>query len=338
MDKISVIVPVYNMELHLRECINSLINQTYKNIEVILVDDGSTDSSGKICDEYAELDLRIKVFHIKNSGPSKARNYALEKITGDYVIFLDSDDWLEKETLQECYDAIEKNNDDMVLFNMCDFTEEQVQEHHVLQGTLRRFVGKDTEYIKDILLTKKGEGTSGTVGVTGTACKLYRKQVIENCMFPEEFKLGEDTCFFAQVLENVTSLVYVDKVFYHRRVVSNSLSNSYIQEDRLKYVNWLLKFYKEKESEELFNQFCFTNYILVALKLMQNNEIAFRKKRKIILDFLDGIEWEYNFANVEMQCENRNMRMIQNLLKKKKLFLVWLVFKISQLKSWSIKI
>lgn len=332
MEKISVIVPVYNMELHLRECIESLINQTYKNIEVLLVDDGSIDSSGKICDEYAKVDLRVKVYHIKNSGPAKARNYALKKITGDYVIFLDSDDWLEKETLQECYDAIELYKDDMILFNLCDFIGDKVQEHHVLRGEIRHFKGNEIEYIKDMLLTKRGEGESGTVAITGIACKMYRKQVIENCVFPEEFKIGEDACFLAQVLENVKSLLYIDKVFYHRRIVAGSLSNGYKGElGRGKYVNWLVNFYKGKKSDELFNQFCFINYILVAFRIMQDNEIGFKRKRKIILEFLDGIEWNYNFMNVEIQTKNRNMRVIQQLLKKKKLFLVWAVFKLRSL-------
>lgn len=95
--KISVIIPVYNVEKYLRQCVDSIINQTYKNIEIILIDDGSTDSCPVICDEYAVKDDRIKVIHKKNAGVSAARNDGLKEITGDYVTYVDSDDWLDLE-------------------------------------------------------------------------------------------------------------------------------------------------------------------------------------------------------------------------------------------------
>ena len=97
---ISVIIPVYNVEEYLHECVDSVINQTYKNLQIILVDDGSTDSSGKICDEYAENDKRITVVHQKNGGLSVARNTGLSNAHGDYVYFLDSDDYIKKMRLK----------------------------------------------------------------------------------------------------------------------------------------------------------------------------------------------------------------------------------------------
>ena len=89
---ISVIVPVYNAEKYLRECLDSIVNQTYKNIEIILVDDGSTDGSGAICDEYADKDVRIKVYHIPNGGASNDRNLGIDNADGEYLMFVDSDD------------------------------------------------------------------------------------------------------------------------------------------------------------------------------------------------------------------------------------------------------
>ena len=93
---ISIIVPVYNVEEYLKECIDSIINQTYKRIEIILVDDGSTDKSGKICDDYAKIDKRIKVVHKENGGLSDARNVGISVSSGKYIAFVDSDDWVEK--------------------------------------------------------------------------------------------------------------------------------------------------------------------------------------------------------------------------------------------------
>ena len=111
---VSVIIPVYNVEIYLRECVDSVINQTYKNLEIILVNDGSTDSSGRICDEYAGLDNRVKVIHRQNGGPSKTRNAGLKKATGKYIYFLDSDDYIENDTFAILVDTAETLNADLL--------------------------------------------------------------------------------------------------------------------------------------------------------------------------------------------------------------------------------
>lgn len=122
--KISVIVPIYNVEKYIEKCINSIINQTYKDLEIILVDDGSTDSSGKICDEYAKKDKRIKVIHKKNGGVSSSRNIALTIANGDYITWIDSDDWIEKDTYSKLADIILKNKADIIQFRLPNSTRE----------------------------------------------------------------------------------------------------------------------------------------------------------------------------------------------------------------------
>ena len=96
MPKISVIVPVYNVEPYLRLCVNSILNQTFTDFELLLIDDGSTDYSGEICDEYASMDSRVKVFHTTNRGVSAARNLGINKASAEWITFVDSDDWMEK--------------------------------------------------------------------------------------------------------------------------------------------------------------------------------------------------------------------------------------------------
>lgn len=120
---ISVIIPVYNVEQYLCECVDSVINQTYKNLEIILVDDGSTDSSGKICDDYAEKDTRITVIHQKNGGLSEARNTGLSESDGKYIYFLDSDDYIAPDTLETLIVIAEKDNSDIVFFDAISFTD-----------------------------------------------------------------------------------------------------------------------------------------------------------------------------------------------------------------------
>lgn len=113
---LSVIIPVYNVEPYIRECVDSIINQTYKNLEIVLVDDGSPDNCGAICDEYAAKDSRVKVIHQKNQRLGAARNNGRKIATGDYITFVDSDDWLHLETVKWCMDAIEEYELDVIYF------------------------------------------------------------------------------------------------------------------------------------------------------------------------------------------------------------------------------
>lgn len=114
MDKISVIVPIYNVEKYLNKCIDSIVNQTYKNLEIILIDDGSTDGSGDICDEYAGRDMRIKVFHQENKGVVAARKVGIKNATGEYIGFVDGDDYIDSNMFAELYHLINKKEADIV--------------------------------------------------------------------------------------------------------------------------------------------------------------------------------------------------------------------------------
>ena len=115
MQKISIIIPVYNVEKYIRKCVDSILSQTYKNLEIILVDDGSLDNCGKICDQYAKIDNRVVVIHKQNGGLSSARNIGIEKATGEYLMFVDSDDSLEKIACESLINITNKTNADIVL-------------------------------------------------------------------------------------------------------------------------------------------------------------------------------------------------------------------------------
>ena len=148
MVQISVIIPVYNAERYLSACLDSVIEQSYKNLDIILIDDGSTDNSGKICDEYSIKDKRIKVIHKKNEGVSVARNTGLDVATGKWISFVDSDDIIETDLYQNIISELEKNNPDLFIFNfytnneknMLYSREEIIQDREIINNIKEKII------------------------------------------------------------------------------------------------------------------------------------------------------------------------------------------------------
>lgn len=212
---ISVIVPVYNVEQYINECINSIIDQNYKNLEIILVDDGSTDNSGKICDEYALKDLRIKVYHKKNGGLSDARNYGLQFTTGDYILFIDSDDFLDLNMINVLVENAIVNEVDI---SICGFSKYYGFNNIVrCQSTLLNIKIEDLrriEYLYDF--------THYGVGVWN---KLFKKELFQSIIFPIG-KFSEDYFVMYKVFYEAKSVFYTSQALYFYRQRKNSITKS----------------------------------------------------------------------------------------------------------------
>lgn len=194
----SIIVPVYNVEVYLPRCLDSILNQTYEEFECIVVDDGSHDSSGNICDEYANRDARIKVIHQQNFGLGAARNKGLAIASGDYICFCDSDDWIEKDLFYELSKTIEKNNPDVVIYGFA----------HVLHNEKNFNVYHKDEInrIKDNVLTNEW---------TCAACnKCFRKSFLDGKQFPVGV-LYEDAAFIPQLVYQAEKIEVIEKYFYN---------------------------------------------------------------------------------------------------------------------------
>lgn len=206
---ISVVVPVYNVERYLSRCLDSLIHQTYENIEVLLVDDGSIDSSGKIADEYAKEDSRVRVFHISNSGVSGARNFALDNMTGEYVTFVDSDDWLETDWIENAFYSLKKAN--VMLYiggyvKSYSDSEDRITHQYLPRSILTRYECMREMYTKSI------DKTSFAWEVCG---KLFHKKLWENVRFDTNISVQEDGLAFWHVLQLVADVLYVPVYNYH---------------------------------------------------------------------------------------------------------------------------
>lgn len=213
-ERISVVVPVYNVEQYLEKCVNSIINQTYRNLEIILVDDGATDTSGRLCDELAKIDSRIKVYHKENGGLSDARNYGVERATGDYIGFVDSDDFIDSEMYEKLYIAIKKEDVDVAECNLKIIYPDRVE----------LFTEKDyynvcskQEYLEEYLKIEN---------IFGSACvRLIKSDIAKKIKFPIG-KLYEDTYYAYDLIEKVDRYVIMNNPYYNYFMRENSITNA----------------------------------------------------------------------------------------------------------------
>lgn len=212
----SIIVPVYNKEDYLYECIDSLLVQTYTDFELILIDDGSTDRSGIICDEYAKKDLRIKVFHTCNQGVSMARNQGLSVACGMYINFVDSDDWVASDYLEKYVEARVDYNYDLVYTEMVRVSKCEVQD--IIP--LKEFSAKSNGDLSEAFVYLLDNGEFGF-----TCNKSFKREIITSnaVSFHKEFRMFEDAIFTSTYCLYINSIRLIPSAVYFYRSVENSL-------------------------------------------------------------------------------------------------------------------
>ena len=222
---ISIIVPIYNTEKYLHQCLDSILNQTYTNFEVLLVNDGSTDSSGIICQEYVENDSRFRYFEKNNGGVSSARNLGLERSGGAYITFIDSDDWVEPNYLDVLYTALKENDTDVAISTYKRFAQDGV-------FYLRSYSREDDEFLnigtrsRDSfleILPRLGELDHSFYSISS---KLIKRKIIGNLLFDEQISYAEDLNFFFHLYLGVESVVYVRDYTYVYRTHDASTSQN----------------------------------------------------------------------------------------------------------------
>ena len=211
---VSILVPVYNVEIFLPDCLRSVINQTYSNLQIIVIDDGSKDSSWEIMNDFANKDSRIEIYHQNNQGVAATRNLLLEKANGEYYLFVDSDDWLESNTISYCLDKILDLNVDFLYFNQtnCMTIDQESSiklflEHKVFRGMLWN--------------------------------KFIKADFFNKCFFDERISYGEDALVIWHILQKINKVAFINKQFYNYRSHSNNLSNSTFNEKKFSaYYVW----------------------------------------------------------------------------------------------------
>jgi glycosyltransferase involved in cell wall biosynthesis len=263
---VSVIVPIYNTEKFLSECLYSIINQTYKNIEIICIDDGSNDGSSKIIEKFLSFDQRIRCISQRNMGLSSARNVGIKNSNGSFIMFVDSDDVLDINAIEIGLFNITTTNSDILVFGAVPFPKEQSEHYTVLSNMLKssfkEYTGK--EIFEQAIFKEKNLQLF-------VWNKLYRKELFGNdVLFPEYIKFGEDRCFMFNIIQYSNKITFIgDDLYFYRQNRKNSLTN----------------FYKNKPYERALCKINLSNYIF---KCWISNEkhITSQIANKLLIDYL----------------------------------------------------
>jgi len=285
-DKISIIVPIYKVEQYLERCITSITAQTYKDVEIILVDDGSPDNCGKICDTYAKADKRIKVIHKSNGGLSDARNVGIDNSTGEYIIFIDSDDWIDIDMVQVLYNVIKKYDADIAECSYRNHYPEFIKEETSCNGEV---IIADPIFALECMLDWKYYKTNAWN-------KLYKRSVIGDIRYPKG-RIHEDEFTTYKYFYRAKKLVYVDvsKYNYDRSRV-DSITGEKFREDNLDAC-WAfrerLDFFEKNNLKMLEKKMC-DNYCWLVLDLAYKcylNKITGPKVQLLIAQVKKDIDY-----------------------------------------------
>ncbi|HZJ78542.1 MAG TPA: glycosyltransferase [Clostridia bacterium] len=279
MIKVSFIVPVYKVEEYIRECIDSILNQTLQEFEVILVDDGSPDNCPEICDEYAKKDERIKVIHKENGGLSQARNFGMRAAQGEYIIFVDSDDYLLKDFAKRLYDAIVEYDADIVQcgYTECTQTGEEIKKVKTLLPLNTVIEGKK--------ICEQFEQMHIKLFAIYCWRNIYKKDFLlgNDIFFNENVKIGEDAVFNTQAFLLAKRIAAIESVSYFYRLREESIMREKFKSDYCKKLNYQwskkreeYKKYCESPSPLYYNdiaRYCLVTLLPTMLKNIYKNDV-----------------------------------------------------------------
>lgn len=291
---VSIIIPVYNVEKYIRKCLDSVCGQSYRNLEIIIVDDGSSDLSGEICEEYQKKDVRIRIIHKKNEGQSVARNIGLEQAKGDFVMFVDSDDWIAEDMVAYLYENLQERTADLAI---CGF-------YSVIGETEKKFAAEE-----DILLSRE-EALKELVDNEGKIenyvwVQMWRRDLTHDIRFPVG-RIFEDMFVTYQVIEKAEHILLLKdaKYYYNHREGSTMMKKS-------EEVNLMRCFAHEERYKELGER-----YPELRADLLRQYFYAYRKMvRETIKEKVSELDIRRSFfyEHAESMRENTRLKTIEKM-------------------------
>ena len=249
MELVSMIIPVYGVEAYLEECLDTVLDQTYKNLEIILVDDESKDRCPEICDQYVQKDVRIKVIHQKNGGAANARNHGLDIATGEYICFIDSDDKIELDYVEKLLDAIKENQADIAVCSFKQWYKEHTENSTGFEN--KEYSSKD--YIRKFL-------SDWTCGLIWN--KMFHKKTLEGVRFEEGHKIDDEFFTYQTILKAEKVIIFDEPLYWYRMrksgvMLSGTQYQAQMLRDRLSYMTkryeMVVAKYPDLKAEYLYN-------------------------------------------------------------------------------------
>ncbi len=343
--QVSIIVPVYNVENYIERCLNSLVNQTFKDIEIITINDGSTDKSLELLNKYAKEDIRISVIDLGDEGVSYCRNLGIEKANGKYIMFVDSDDWIDSSMVEVMYKKAEENKLDLVMCSYIrefkDHSKEKIfnlpqeiiyKDNEVKNELLRKLVGP----IKEELSNPEMLDALGTVWG-----KLYRADILKENKIKfvdlKEIGSAEDTLFNIFTFNYLKKLMFLNKPMYHYwRDNLKSVTSQYnpkLKEQRKVFFKYISDFIRENNFEQVFeealnNRICTSVLGLGLIECSQNNKISEINKIKNIKKIIYEEYIRNAYKNLELKYFSIHWRVFYFFIKNKMSFCSYLMLSI----------
>ena len=301
---ISVIVPVYKTEEYLERCVNSILNQTYKDIELILVDDGSPDKCPAICDTFAQMDERVKVIHKVNGGVSTARNTGLEIATGDYIAFVDSDDYIELDMYEKMLSKVAEYGCDVIMCDcMKDYPDHSIIYTHDIRGGFYSYEELLTEYYPHLLMMENVEYPATISNVT-----ILWKNTLNtpDMRYEPGIRFSEDLLFGAKLLRNAKSFYYMKgEALYHYIFNESSASHTFVDnkwDDYIKLFRCINNEFLNYRSFHFENQIdlCLLFFVYNTVGEIYSTNYSFLQKRNKIYEILNTPEVVDMFKKIKI--------------------------------------
>ena len=324
---VSIVVPIYKVEKYMHKCIDSIINQTYKKIEIILIDDGSPDNCGKICDDYAKKDSRIKAVHKENNGVSSARNLGIEISTGNWIAFIDSDDWIENDYIEQLFSIANKDGSDIALCGYNRINNNSIQTINVANGKIEEYNSYDF-----LIKTLNPQTAFGLCHM-----KLIKKDCIQNLRFDENLVVGEDALFNMQLSKNIKKAVFYKKALYNYRNNSNSVVKRYDDNYAKKYMESMKKCkeyitsnYTDSKIKQNYYNYVAYHVMLVSVNYCFHPENKNKHKIKLLKEICSYDIFKEGILNCNFENISLTRKVTLFTLKHKLYFLTGLICKIRQ--------
>lgn len=315
MKKVSVIIPVYNASPYIKECISSVLSQTYKNIEVICINDGSTDDSLNILSKLQKNEDRIKIINQSNKGVSVSRNVGINNSTGEYIIFIDSDDWIDSNTIETCIYEIDKKSLDVILFSYIRETKSRSNKKNIFDKGYVYFNYEDTKILHKRIVGPLGKELARPdyLDSLGTVWgKVYKSNIIKenNITFNNLSEIGtaEDVLFNIRYFNYIKNALYINQYFYHyRRDNTDSITTGYIDDysfKRKNFFNNINRILNENQLDESYKQALYNRIALSSLEvglneLKRDNKSKIKQQRITINRYLKSHNYKISINKLE---------------------------------------